>query len=126
MSGPNNPETPKQRGWSFWSDFRQTQIIMAAISVLITIANSIIANRILRMGDKAAFIYFSYVGVYVMMPAMAIVRFCGWEPYFSGQGRGAEERFVCLVILTNALIGFLFGTLVGLPLKRNAKKNDFL
>jgi hypothetical protein len=120
MSEPNNPEMPKQRGWSSWSVIRKAQIIFTAISLLITI----ILPSILCAFQTAAqqFQYFSYVGQYVELLAMVIVRFCGWEPYFFGQGRGAEERFVCLVILTNALLGFLFGTLIGLLLTCRAKK----
>lgn len=118
MSEPNKPEMPKQRGWSSWSDFRQTQIIFTAISSLITIA-TIILGAVIK---PSIYSILGYVGIYVMIPAMAIVRFFGWEAYCFGQGKGVEERFFCVMILANALLGFLFGTLVGLPLACSAKK----
>jgi hypothetical protein len=122
MSEPNNPEKPKQRGWSSWSVIRKAQIIMAAISALTTIVILTLCEVINPGYHNDLERVLGDAGLYVMLPAALFVGLFGVAPHWFDLRGGAAVFPLCVIILINSLLGFLCGTLIGLLQACSVKK----
>lgn len=120
MNESINQETPRKRAWSSWSCVRRSQIFGAVVGMLLTIGIIVLCTLI----RPNLYSILGFLGDAIMAPSIWIARMFGLSSHwFVNDKTGGPAVFpLCIMIIINAMLGFLLGTLVGVLKKCNNAK----
>ena len=111
MNKPSDSQVLKNREKQRWSFIRKAQVTGFILAALITSGIGILCDA--TRPRFASFL--GYMGEMVITPATLLVKIAGLSPHWFVNDRTGNLALLpfCLMIITNAILGLVCGTIVG-------------